>query len=243
MAIFHKVRAWLYKNLLTPDPDDYSIRVIPDRTLSVRDICDLAESRGGSDVPAAAMEHAVILFFGEMGYQLCDGYAVNTGWFMAAPHVKGVVNSPVEQYNKDKHTLLFEFHQGSLLRKELENVIVEIIGVADTDAIIAQVFDVKSGSVNDIITPDRNLKIAGYKIKIAGDNAANGIYFVNQDTSERTKVDESDIVTNNPSELLVVIPALTAGSYILEVTTQYAPSNILKTPKTTMFDKILTVVG
>jgi hypothetical protein len=243
MAIFHKIRAWLYDNMLTPDPNDYSIRVIPDRTLTIRDICYFAESRGGSDITAAAMEHAVILFFGEMGYQLCDGYAVNTGWFTAGPHIKGIVKSPVEQYNKDKHTLLFEFHQGSLLRKELENVVVEIVGVADTDAVIAQIFDVKSGSVNNVITPNRNLKITGYKIKIAGDNVANGIYFAKQDTSERTKVDESDIVINNPSELIVVTPALAAGKYILEVITQYTPSNILKTPRTAIFDKILTILG
>jgi hypothetical protein len=207
----------------------------------VREISQSAAERGGADIPASAIEHGAILFLGEMGYLLCDGYSVNTGWFTAGPQVQGVGNSPTEQYDKEKHTLYFEFHQGALLRKEIENVSVEILGVADTDAIIAQVFDVKSGSVNDLLTPERNLKIAGYKIKIAGDSAANGVYFVNQTTAERTKVDDSDIVVNNPSELIVVIPALTAGSYLLEVTTQYAPSKLLKDAKTTIFDKTLTV--
>jgi hypothetical protein len=100
---------------------------------------------------------------------------------------------------------------------------------------------VKTASVNDLLTPGRNLKIAGYKIKIAGSNTANGIYFVNQATSERTKVDISDIVTNNPSELIVVIPDLAAGTYLLEVTTQYTPSTLLKEPRLTTFDKTLTV--
>jgi hypothetical protein len=176
-----------------------------------------------------------------MGYQLCDGFSVNTGWYTAGPQVRGVANTPQEQYDKDKHSLLFEFHQGSLLRKELENVNVEIIGVADTEAAIAQVIDVKTGSVNDLLTPNRNLKIAGYKIKIAGENAANGIYFVNRVTAERTKVDSSDIVINNPSELIVVIPELAAGTYLLEVTTQYAVGSLLKEPRTATFDKTLTV--
>jgi hypothetical protein len=39
MAILHKVKAWLYKNLLTPDPDDYVIRVVSERTLGVHEIC------------------------------------------------------------------------------------------------------------------------------------------------------------------------------------------------------------
>ncbi|MDR0698664.1 MAG: hypothetical protein LBG28_05545 [Tannerella sp.] len=41
---------------------------------------------------------------------------------MAGPQVRGVANNPREQYNKDKHTLLLEFHQGALLRRELEYV-------------------------------------------------------------------------------------------------------------------------
>jgi hypothetical protein len=128
-----------------------------------------------------------------------------------------------------------------LLRRELENVTVEILGVADTGTVIAQITDVKTGSVNDLLTPGRPLKIEGHKVKIAGDNPANGIYFVNLTTAERTGVDASDIVTNNPSELIVVIPDLGTGTYSLEVTTQYAVSFLLKEPRTATFDKTLTV--
>ncbi|MDR2286614.1 MAG: DUF4469 domain-containing protein, partial [Prevotellaceae bacterium] len=109
------------------------------------------------------------------------------------------------------------------------------------DAVITQVTDVKTGSINDLLTPNRNLKIAGHKIKIAGDNAANGIYFVNQATAERTKVDDSDIAINNPSELIVIIPQLPAGTYQVEVTTQYSAGIFLKEPRVTLFDKALTV--
>jgi hypothetical protein len=241
VAILHKIRAYLYRNLLTPDLNDYVIRVSAERTLGIRDVCEISVSRGGADISATAMEHAVILFLKEMGYQLCDGFSVNTGWFTAGPHVHGVANSPGEKYDSEKHTLLFEFHQGALLRKELVNVTVEILGVADVDALIEQVFDVKTGSVNDMLTPDRNLKVAGHKIKIAGENEENGIYFVNRDTEERTRVDDSDVVTNNPSELIVVIPALAAGTYRMEITSQYTSSRLLKEPRTVTFDKTLTV--
>ncbi|MDR1224080.1 MAG: DUF4469 domain-containing protein [Tannerella sp.] len=237
----HTIKAGLHKNPLTPDPDDFSIRANSERTLGIRDICESASSRGGADVSASAMEHATDLFLKEMGYQLCDGFSVNTGWFTAGPQVRGVANNPREQYDSEKHTLLFEFHQGATLRKELANVTVEILGVADTEAVITRVTDVKTASVNDLLTPGRNLKIAGYKIKIAGSNAANGIYFVNQATSDRIRVDDSDVVTNNPSELIVVIPDLASGTYLLEVTTQYAVGSLLKEPRTAMFDKTLTV--
>jgi hypothetical protein len=243
MSILHQIRAWLYPNPFTPDPNDYSIRVISERTLGVHDVCESAVARGGADVSAATMEHSVNLFFKEMGYRLCDGFSINTGWFEATPQVRGVCNSPGETYSREKHTLLFEFHQGLLLRREADNATVEILGVADTGAVIAQATDVKTGSVNNLLTPERNLRIAGYKIKIAGDHADNGIYFVNQTTSERTKVEASDIVTNKPSALMVVIPALEAGTYRVEVITQFSGNSKapLKEPRTASFDRVLTV--
>jgi hypothetical protein len=55
--------------------------------------------------------------------------------------------------------------------------------------------------------PDRDLHIIGHKLKIAGtEEEAIGVYFINQDTQESTKVDATDIVTNNPSKLIAVIP-------------------------------------
>jgi hypothetical protein len=153
-----------------------------------------------------------------------------------------VFNSPEEHFDQTKHTLSFDFSQGATLRKELNNVTVEMLGVADASLHISQVIDVKTGSVNDLLTPNRNLKIAGSKLKIAGDNAANGIYFVNQTTQARTKIDVTDIVNNNPSELIVVSPTLAAGTYRIEVTTQYGGNSkqLLKEPRTVVFEKILT---
>ena len=58
----------------------------------------------------------------------------------------------------------------------------------------------------------------------------------------RVKVDAADIVENENAHLLVVIPALAAGSYQLEVTTQYGGGGkLLKDPRTAAFDRPLTV--
>jgi hypothetical protein len=189
------------------------------------------------------MEHAVSLFFKEMAYQMCDGYSVNTGWFTSGVHIRGVFDSPDEQFDPKKHSILFEFHQGALLRKELELVTVDILGMADAGTVITQVIDAWTSSVNDVITPGRNLKIEGRKIKIAGANGANGVYFKKTDDTLYMQLDPRDVVTNNPSELIVVIPYnLTPGTYHVEVATQYSGSgNLLKEIRRTVFDKILTV--
>ena len=241
--ILHKIKANLYPNLLTEDPNDYVARVVSDRTLSVKEICNEAVGRGGAATTAEAMEHNVNLFLKEMGYQLSDGFSINTGYFTANALIRGVFNSPTETFNADKHAILYQFNQGELLRKELPNVAVEITGLGDSSISISEVLDVKTGSVNDLLTPSRNLRIKGIKLKLAGDNPAVGVYFVNQATSERTKVESSEIVTNNPAELIIVIPELAAGNYSIEVASQFSGSSnsLLKEPRTSVLDKVLTV--
>ncbi len=241
MATFHKIKAQLYDNVLTENPNDLIARVVSEKSLSIGDVARSAVQRGGANISADEMERAVSLFLKEMAYRLCDGFSINTGWFTAQTTIKGVFNSASEKFNSEKHSVLFDFQQGALLRKELSNVEVDILGVADASLVITQVLDVKTGSVNDVLTPNRNLKISGSKLKIAGGNDTNGIYFVNQETSERVKVDASDIVINNPSELIVVIPELPAGTYKVEVVTQYGSGNLLKEAKTAVFERVLTV--
>ena len=242
MAYLHKIKALLHDNVLTEDPNDFIARVVAEKSLSIDDICQSAVNRGGADISAAAMEHAVNLWLKEMAYSLCDGFSVNAGYFTAQASIRGSFLSPAEKFNAEKHSVSFDFNQGSLLRKELGSVEVNILGVADVSLFIAQVVDVKTGSVNDLLTPNRNLRVSGGKIKIAGDNEQNGVYFVNTQTNERVKVDATDIVNNNPSELLVVIPALAAGEYKLELATQFSGSSTpLKEPRNATLEKILTV--
>jgi hypothetical protein len=219
--------------------------VSSEESLTVKKIAVSASERGGADISAPAMEHAVNLWLREMAYQLCDGFSVNTGWFTAAVHIKGVFHSPMEHFNPEKHHVLFEFQQGAELRKELTSVTVDILGLADSGIIIAQVEDMKTGSVNDLLTPGRNLKITGQKIRVAGNEPGVGILFRSMDDPEAVySVKPDEIVINNPSELMIVIPEeLMADTYKLEITTQFSGSttHLLNAPRTAVFDKILEV--
>ena len=238
----HTIKAYLYDNLLTPDPNDFTARVSSERSLSVADICHSAATRGGADVSDSAMSHAVDLFLKEMAYRLCDGFAVNTGYFTAMPVVRGVFLNPNETFDPQRHTLQFQFTQGELMRREIEDVEVKIMGVAETGLYIGQVEDMKSRTVNEVLTPGFNLRVTGTKLRVVGDKPGVGIFFRETATNTATKVDEGDIVVNNPSELMIIIPALPAGTYQLEVTTQYSTGNkLLKEVRSAVFDRPLTV--
>jgi hypothetical protein len=245
MAVLHTIKAWLFDNQLTKDQNDFAARVSAERTLSVREICTSAVERGGADINAAAMEHAVELFHKEMAYRLCDGFSVNTGWYNASTHIKGVFTSPTDVFDPARHTVAVELRQGVELRRELGMVGVNILGRAEPGFFIGEVTDLRTGSVNDLLTPGRNARITGGKLKVEGDGGETpgvcGVYFVNQADGSRIKVDEADIVENFIGHLLIVVPALDAGTYRVEVTTQYTGGGkLLKAPRTTTFDRLLT---
>jgi hypothetical protein len=241
--ILHTIKAQLYDNKLTADDtNDFIARVSSEHALDLDEICLSAYNRGGADLPVDVLRYAAGTVLKEMSFLLCDGYAVNTGYFAGSPHIRGVFTSPGDRFDPARHTLLVEFHQGSLLREELQQVKVEILGVADAGPRLDQVIDVKTGSVNDVITPGRNLRILGHKIKIAGENALNGVTFTWANGSTSLKVPKEDIVINAASEIMIVVPpTLTAQKYQLKVTTQYSGANLVKVPRTVIFDKPLTV--
>lgn len=239
--ILHRIKAYLYKNAFTEDSNDYLARVRAERSLDVKTICNSAVMRGEANITASAMQYAVEHFLKEMEYQLCNGYSVNTGSFTATPSVKGLFYSPDESFDSQKHTLSFRFNQGESLRRKLSAVEVEIVGVADSNIRIEEVTDLKSNSINEWITPRYNMRIHGKKLKLTGDHPEVGVYFINRETGLRTKVEETDIITNFPSELVVMVPALETGSYELQVTTQYVKGKILKRPRTAIFKHDLHV--
>jgi len=238
--LYHNIKAYLYLNHLSSRQNEYIARISSERTIGITDICESAISRGGAPGTSQDMELKVILFMKEMAYLLCNGFAVNTGYFMGNVHINGVFNSVDEQYDPEKHTISISFNQGELLRQELRNLHLDVQGLANNVMSISEVVDIKTGTVNGIITPNRNLKIKGSKLKIAG-NGQTGVYLIHQETGNRIKIDPSDIVTNHPSELMIALPDIVAGTYQVEVVTQFTGNALLKEPRSCVFSEVLRV--
>jgi hypothetical protein len=185
----------------------------------------LAEIRGSSGIPASEMARYVHLWLKEMAYQLCDANGINTGYFTASLHVKGVFNSPVDPFDARKHKILFEFHQGSLLRKELDSANIEIAGVAETNPIIDTVTDLTTGDQNIDLTIGGIFEIKGFNLKYIPDDEENGIFFTTTGGGLIKRYRMTIVPTNTPHHLLAQIPAnMTAGDYRLEVCTSYSPT-------------------
>jgi hypothetical protein len=237
---FHTIKVWLYRNLLTGNPDDYTGRAKMEHVYDVHDISHLAETRGGSGIAADEMSRSVNAWLKEMSYQLCDANGVNTGYFTAALHVKGVFDSASEPYSPKKHTLLFEFQQGSLLRKELDEVNVTVAGVADTLPLPETVIDCTTGVLNETLTLGGIFEIKGFNLKFIPGEEDNGVFLTEAATGTVSKV--AIVPTNTQQHLMGQVPAgLPAGDYTLSVATRWSSKNgqPLKSLKTGQFPGVL----
>jgi hypothetical protein len=230
----------LAENELTDEPGDLRAQVINVTSYSQNDITDRILNIGAgltrSDVVSVLeAEKQVITGI------IAEGGAVNTELFKAFPSISGVFKTPDEPFDHSKHKINIKLRPGAALRAAISQVKPKRLTAVITGPIITSVTDLKTGSVNGVLTPSRIIKLSGMKLKIGGDKAEVGLYFVRVSDGAEVKVDPTDIVVNNPGEVIALIPALSTGVYRVRIVTQYTTSKYLKTPHTFTFDKDLTV--
>ena len=161
-----------------------------------------------------------------------SGYNVNTGLVYMRAVIKGAFYEKV--WNPETNPVYVAINQGMDLRNAIAETTVEILGIQSDPLEIISLTDSTTGKTDGTLTKGRNAELKGSYLKIVGENADCGVSFTNTATKEVTKLDMADIVINEPSRLLILVPAiLAAGEYELSVTTQYSGgNNVLKQPRT-----------
>lgn len=202
------------------DANKYYARVKTQKALSVDDICRLAQQRGGSAFDADEIKMCVNDFLCEMAYQLSNGMSVNTGFFHVEPTIKGVFESKSDKFDAKRHSVGFSFNQGVKMKPYADKCIVENINTTADALTFDYVYDYHSKSLNDRLTPGKNILIKGTHIKTTGTDESVGIYFTNLDTAEVFKVDASSIMENKRVKLILLTPMLTKGRYTIKIVTQ-----------------------
>jgi hypothetical protein len=230
----HRIRAKLYPNYLQGIQGAYIARTDDEAALTIEQICAAAKNRGGFTGSYEDMVEHVKHFLDEAAYQLADGFSVNTGYFSLHPRIGGVWESLTESYDPVKHPVKFSFRALRPLREVAKHIEVLIEGLADSGSFIADITDVDTEAVNETLTPGGMFTLTGHKIKVAGDNADCGVYFAEAaGTGQRVQVTRH-LADNQSNRIVGIIPALAAGTWTVEVVTQFtgSGSSALKTPRT-----------
>ena len=136
-----------------------------------------------------------------------------------------------ERFQNEQICRLVSFNQDKDLREAIARTGVKILGAKGDSAYFIGGEDAATRATDGSATAGRNYRLQGKNIKVAGTDPAVGIVLIDEKGTE-TKLPMDMIAVNNPSEVLVLLPAdLTDGIYKLRLTTQYTSGNRqLKTP-------------
>jgi hypothetical protein len=171
-----------------------------------------------------------------------SGYNVNTGLVYMRPVIKGVFYS--KTWDAGVNSVYITINQGADLRNAVAETVVEIMGEQSNPLEILSITDSSTGKTDGTLTKGRNAELKGGYLKIVGESPDCGISFKNTADESVTKLTMADIVLNEPSRVLILVPVtLAAGEYELSLTTQFTGGgSLLKTPRSAILD-IPIIIG
>ena len=232
------LKYFLTDNPLTERTDDLMAQTVVNRTYDKEAIITEMLRRGNLVTKTDAL--AVLNAFEETIADIVkDGGTVNMPLFNTSFSISGVFESPLDSFDGNRHKLNLNLTKGTLLRNAEKEVKTEKTTAATAQSVILEVKDAISGKINEVLTPNGILQVWGNSLRIGGDNTEVGFWFV---PSSGEAIKASVIVTNKPSNLILMIPPLAAGNYTLKLVSQSSSGGtLLKAPRTYVFDKIFTV--
>lgn len=214
------LRAWLRKNQLTDDPNDYMASIIVNGSVGINTIVDELQNEG-MELKCETVIDIISRFNRKAADLVLSGYNVNTGLVYMRPVIKGVFYD--KTWNPATNSVYITINQSMDLRNAVAETVVEIMGEQADPLEILSLTDKTTGKTDGTLTPGRNAELKGSYLKIAGENPDCGIAFKNMSTQAITKLTLADIVLNEPSRLMIFVPStLEAGEYELSVSTQYS---------------------
>jgi hypothetical protein len=218
-----KLKAWLKKNYLTPEENDFN--AIVESFGSINPDGVIAELvADGMELKPETVRDVVSRYNRKCIDMVLRGYNVNTGIVYMHTTIKGVFYD--KTWNPERNHLHVVISQGTDLRAAVAETTVEIMGEHPDPIALFSITDLSTGKTDGTLTLGFNAELKGTYIKIAGDDDSCGIYLSNIDTAEETKIAAQYIAVNDPSRILIIVPpTLAAGSYELRVVTQFTGAN------------------
>ena len=244
MADYEKEHYWeftLRDNPLTKDNTEDCIAEVKSgpKTLRKEDIAKEIK-RTGSELKLPTILSVTSQSNDIIMEALLNGDSVITDICQFIPRITGPFDSVDAPFDPTIHRLTFDVVFTKAMREGLKKVKTINLGAKESVARIGVVTDTLTGLIDGTITPNEDIMISGDLIKIAGNEAVVGIFFV-AESGEAVKVTRR-LTQNDPGKIIARVPALADGSYTLRIVTQYSTSKqLLKEPRTLEYKKLLLV--
>jgi hypothetical protein len=224
-----KIKAWLKKNHLTPDQLDYFILLELLDGMSIDDIIEELR-KDGMELNPATVKDVITRFNSKCIDLLMRGHSINTGLVHMRLSVKGITYD--KTWDPELNPLHVVISQGKEIVEAIDETEVEIMGEHPDPIAIFSIVDLSTSKTDGSITRKFNAEIKGTYIKVTGNDPTCGIYLHNEVRQIDYKLNDVNIVHNDPSKILILVPEdIEPDTYELRIVTQYTGSK--KTLKNT----------
>lgn len=224
------LKGWLANNTVTGENKGDKILVLESAGNLTLDNVLEEMKKEDTGLRKETLAHAVELYHRKLAELVLNGYSINTGLFRIVPQFRGLVEEGV--WNPDTNSIYILMQQDKMLRDAIAETSVKILGEKGSAAYIIGSQDTTTRATDGSATPGRTFRVKGKNIRVTGTDEAVGVYII-ASGGNKTKLGMDRVVTNNPSEVIVLLPAdLEEGSYELQIVTQYSGgTKLLKTPR------------
>lgn len=242
MATNYHWKIWLRLNLLTKDVDnDYTAEVSTVRSTKRNEDIAAKIVDEGSEIKYDTLISILNQRDRIVRRLLQEGNSVLTGCGQISPRVSGSWLGSSAKFDPKVHKITVDMIPGSELRKALEEVGIEVLGVKESNAYIGLVTDTATGLTDGTITPNDDILIEGDRLRIAPDGEA-GLGVVFTDSSGVDTFVTRRLTQNDPKKILARVPALASGEYTLKIVTRFSSSStLLNDPRVIEYEKKLIV--
>lgn len=238
-----KLTVRLYDNGLTSDPKDRIGKILLRNSLKIEDLArDVVPLVG--DIQYETILGVMRRMVDAAISRVADGFAVDFGVCHIYPTVIGAFPSPNSKFNPEVNSVAARYAQTIAMRRGLEKAMIEVVGDAVVGPVITEVEDMKTREIDTTVTPMKNLCLRGSRIRIAGEDPANGVRFIPVNDGQIVKVAVDDIVINDPSTVMIIVPKMDEGEYYVELTTQFSSKGVnVKEPRSYRYEQVLSVIA
>ncbi|GHV75755.1 hypothetical protein AGMMS49942_05760 [Spirochaetia bacterium] len=231
----HRVCAWLYPSNLPGLKGTFIARTDDEASLTIAAVCAALITRGGYSGTFEELVATIKQFYGELVYQLCNGFSVDTGFYSIRLKIGGSWDGVNEHFDPVKHPITITFIPRHALREALKHITVNIKGLARAPSWIAEVTDAETGAVNETLTAGEDFIIGGHLVKVTKEEAGCGLFLLGP-ILPGTVAAETEItkyIENTARKVIARMPsALTPGEYKLVIRTRYSSHTLLKEVRT-----------
>ncbi|MCF2874310.1 MULTISPECIES: DNA-binding domain-containing protein [unclassified Tenacibaculum] len=209
------MKYYLSENKLT-DEDNYLARVLVERTID-QDMLITKMLRKRNLVSKTDIVAVLNSYYEEVIQCINDGDNITLPIANISYSITGVFDTDEDSFTDDKHKLQINLNGGRLIKDLAENIPLKKVSPPPASTEITHVKDIKSDTVNTSITSEGVFELRGSRLRIDGEHADIGLYFVAEDNTE-TKVEH--LVVNGLTKIIAQAPTLASGDYRIRIKTQ-----------------------